>query len=64
MVYMAVKIYEGHPESKDCLVLKKNKCINEKNLFYIITADLKSFFYVIPMKIHALITLCDKFLHA
>jgi hypothetical protein len=30
----------------------------------IITADLKSFFYVIPMKIQSLVISCDEFLYA
>jgi hypothetical protein len=57
-------MYIGHPVSKDRLVIKKNKWIKLKtNLFYIITADIKSFFYVIPMKVQSLVISCNKFLY-
>jgi hypothetical protein len=55
-------MYVGHPESKDRLVIKK--IMNKINFFYIITTDLRSFFYIIAVKIQALIVLCDKFLYA
>jgi hypothetical protein len=33
-------------------------------IFYIITTDLKSFFYIIPMKIQTLVVSCDEFVYA
>jgi hypothetical protein len=53
--------YTGRPETKDSLVIKKY--IN-KMLFYIITTDIKTFFYITPLEIQALVVLCDEFLFA
>jgi hypothetical protein len=40
--------YIGHPESKDSFLIKKNKRIKLTEIFYVITADIKSFFYISP----------------
>jgi hypothetical protein len=38
--------------------------MNKIKKFYAITRDLRSFFYIISMKIQALVVSCDKFLCA
>jgi hypothetical protein len=42
-------------------VIKKINKI--KKIIYIITTDIKSFFYIIPIKIQALVISCDEFLY-
>jgi hypothetical protein len=44
--------------------LKKINEENKKKIFYIITTELKPFFYIIPMKIQAPVVSCDEFLYA
>jgi hypothetical protein len=55
-------MYAGRPESKDCLVIGEKLVNKIKKLFYIITIGPESFFYIIPMKIQALVVLSDEFL--
>jgi hypothetical protein len=56
MSLVVINIYEGHPESKDCLAVKKNKQNRKKkNAQCIIITDTKLFFYIVATNFQALL---------